>query len=350
MDIYNVVKKSKLGILIVASLLVNTPDNAIASSTMQNARNFYKGKVLTIIVPYGAAGGYEVWAATLRPYLQKALGVKRIDLVNKTGGGGLVGADDLYHAHPNGLTIGDVNGAGAIFAQLIHKPGVSFNVKKFEWIGQPGILTNVAVTREHGAYKTINDLLKLRGGHKTITGLSTGFGGGDYVASAMAFSLLGVPYKMLVGYNGSNAAKAGLLRGDGDVATFTYPVWSSLIKSHKVIPLYTLSTKPMPALKGVPTLLSVAEKVPVEATKIKIIKAFINVEGLGKDFAAPLGTPKNRLQYLRLAFKQAAENPKYIRAMAKSGRVAGYISPKNIKRTVNDVYAQKSVYLPFLKK
>ena len=123
-------------VTILVGLLGILPRQAKAEST-QSGQAFYQGKTMTVIVPYGAAGGYEYWAAALKPYLEKTLGVSRIDIVNKPGGGGLVGEDNLYQAAPDGLTIGEVNGGGSIFAQIIHKPGVNFDMTKFGWIGSP---------------------------------------------------------------------------------------------------------------------------------------------------------------------------------------------------------------------
>ncbi|HUZ67296.1 MAG TPA: hypothetical protein VMU56_06495, partial [Beijerinckiaceae bacterium] len=91
------------GALLLA--LLNWAPRQANAAPGQSAQAFYKGKIITVIIPYGAAGGYEYWAAALKPYFEKALGVSRIDLVNKTGGGGLIGANDLYQAKPDGLTI-----------------------------------------------------------------------------------------------------------------------------------------------------------------------------------------------------------------------------------------------------
>jgi len=316
----------------------------------QSAADFYRGKVLTIIIPYGAAGGYEYWAAAIKPYFQKELGVERIDLVNKTGGGGLVGANTLYMSKPDGLTIGDVNGTGALIAQLINKPGVSFDVKKYGWIGAANIETTVTVAGASSPYKTFSDLAKLRGGKTKVTGLSDGYGGEDYVGTALPMATFGIPFRMLLAYQGSSFAKAGILRGDGDISSFGYSVWQPVLKSHSVVPLFVATTKPFAALPNVPTILSLGKKYKLSARKMALLTDFVHVVGMGKDFATPPGTPADRIAFMRAAFKKAAENPAFVAVAAKAGRVAGYTSPKELQDTVNDVFTNKAEFLPFLKK
>lgn len=320
------------------------------AATPQSAAAFYKGKVLTIIIPYGAAGGYEYWAAALKPYFEKTLGVTRIDLVNKTGGGGIVGANYLYLAKPDGLTLGEVNGTGSIFAQIIKKPGVSFDMTKYEWIGSPNIETTVTVARSGSPYKSFADLWKLRGGKKKVVGLSAGYGGNDYVGTAVPLATFGIPYQMLLAYQGSSAAKAGLLRGDGDVATYGYSVFRPLIKSHNVVPLYIAGAKPFPTLSGLSTILQLAKQYKLPPAKLDMISAFARAVNMGKDLAAPPNVPADRLAYLRTAFRAAVESQGFLAATKKAHRIAGYTSPADLKETIADVIKNQAKFMPFLKR
>ena len=336
------------GALLLA--LLNWAPRQANAAPGQSAQAFYKGKIITVIIPYGAAGGYEYWAAALKPYFEKALGVSRIDLVNKTGGGGLIGANDLYQAKPDGLTIGEVNGAGSIFAQIVHKAGVSFDMTKFGWLGRPNVETTVTAARTGAPYKTFADLWKLHGGTHKVVGLSAGYGGNDYVGTAVPLSTFGIPYQMLLAYQGSSAAKAGLLRGDGDIATYGYSVFLPLLKSHNVVPLYIATNKTFSLLPGVPNIVQLASKYKLPQAKIDTIDTFVRAVNLGKDWAAPPGVPADRLAFLRAAFKQAAENPGFIAATKKVGRVPGYGSPEQIERAVTGVVTNKAKFTPFLKR
>jgi len=330
----------------LGAALICTPGVARAD---QSAQAFYKGKVLTVIVPYGAAGGYEYWAAALKPYLQKALGVSQINLVNKTGGGGVVGANYLYHAKPDGLTIGEVNGIGAVFAQIAKKPGVEFDMTKFDWIGAPNVETTVTVARLGSPYKSFADLWKLRGGAKKVICLSAGYGGSNYVGTAIPLSAFGIPYRMLLAYQGSSAVKAGLLRGDGDVATQGYPVFRPLLESSSVIPLYFSDPTPFAGLPGVPTIVQLAKQYALPKANQKTIEIFARAVAMGKDWTAPPGVSADRLAFLRKAFRNAVHDKGFVEAVKKADRVPAYRSSGSLMRTITDVNADASDFAPFLK-
>lgn len=334
---------------IVLVLIGWTPQQANAA-TAQSAQAFYKGKVITVIIPYGAAGGYEYWAAVLKPFLEEALGASRIDLVNKSGGGGFVGANYLYQAKPDGLTIGEINGTGGIFGQIVHKAGENFDMTKFEWLGRPDVETTITVARSGAPYKSFSDLWKLRGGTRKVVGLSAGYGGNDYVGTALPLSTFGIPFQMLLAYQGSSAAKAGLLRGDGDIATYGYSVFRSLIQSHKVVPLYIAGWEPFALLPQIPTIVQLANHYKLPKSKVDTIEIFAQVTNMGKDWAAPPGVAPDRLAFLRAAFRKAAEDPGFLAAAKKAGRHAGYGSPAELELTITGVIKNKAQFTPFLKR
>ncbi len=324
------------------------PRQAMADTT-QTARDFYKGKTVILIVPYGAAGGYEYWAAALKPYLEKTLGVSRIDIVNKPGGGGLVGEDNLYQAAPDGLTIGEVNGGGSVFAQIVHKAGVNFDMTKFGWIGSPDVETTITAARSGAPYKSFGDLWKLRGGTDKVVGLSAGYGGEDYVGTALPLATFDIPYQMLVAYQGSSAAKAGLLRGDGDISSYGYSVFRPLIESHSVVPLFITAASPSALLPGLPTVLQLADQYKLPQTSVHALTVFAHAVNMGKDWAAPPGVPADRLAFLRTAFREAAQDPGFLDTAKKAGRVGGYTSPDDLEQTIASVIQNEAEFTPYLK-
>jgi putative tricarboxylic transport membrane protein len=333
---------------LVAALAI-TPQTARAQSS-QSAKAFYQDKVLTVIVPYGAAGGYEYWAAAVRPFLQKQLGVSRIDIVNRPGGGGLVGEDYLYAAKPDGLTIGEVNGGGTIFDQIVHKPGVNLDMTKFGWIGIPNVETYLTAARSGSPYKSFADLWKLRGGTKKVVVLSAGYGGSDYVGAVLPLETFKIPYTVLLAYRGSSAAKAGLLRGDGDMASYGYSVFRPLIATHSVVPLFLNTPESSPLLPGIPTVIQLAQEHKLPQSSVNTLEILVHTMALGKDWAAPPGVPADRLALLRTAFRKAVEDPGFAAAVKKVHRVAGYNSAEEIEQTIGNVIKHQDAFIPFLKK
>lgn len=302
----------------------------------QAAAAFYRGKTLTIVVPYGAGGGYDQWARLLSPYLQKYLGLARVVIVNQPGGGGLVGTNQVYHAKPDGLTIGDTNAGGDVFDQIAHDPGAQFDVLKFDWIGQPDNDPHVMSLSAASPYHTFADLLNAKKTHTVVRALGTGQGSSDYNAALITLNGFGIPYRMIAAYQGSTQEKAGFLRGDGDIISVSASDIAPLVQAKHAIPVLVESDQPFSKLPNVPTITSEAKKVGLPASTIQAFVGLSGVMNLGHAFFAPPGVPADRLQALRQAFEQAVNNPEFQAQAAKAGLYVGYASPSQLSTWAKD--------------
>src|SRR6476619_4394235 len=99
---------------------------------------YYKGKTIRIIVGAAAGGGYDTYSRTIScTFGQLVPGNPTIVVDNMSGAGLLISANYMYKvAKPDGLTIGHFIG-GLFLQQLLGKPGVEFDARKFEYIGVP---------------------------------------------------------------------------------------------------------------------------------------------------------------------------------------------------------------------
>src|ERR1043166_6466321 len=112
---------------------------ALLSAARSEAQeSFYKGKIIRIIVPFSPGGGYDIYSRVLARHIGKHIAGNPVLVVeNTTGAGGLIGTNYVYKvAKPDGLTIG--HPIGSLFLQqLVGKPGIEFDARKFEYIGAP---------------------------------------------------------------------------------------------------------------------------------------------------------------------------------------------------------------------
>jgi len=69
-------------------------------------RRFYKGKVINYIVSTKPGGGYDAYARIIGKYMQKYIPGVTVIVKNIPGAGNIIGANEIYLAKPNGLTIG----------------------------------------------------------------------------------------------------------------------------------------------------------------------------------------------------------------------------------------------------
>jgi tripartite-type tricarboxylate transporter receptor subunit TctC len=86
----------------VLSALVALSIVSLAAGTADAA---YPERPITIIVPWGAGGGTDAVTRVLASRMQAELGVP-VNVVNRTGGGGVVGHAAIAAADPDGYTLG----------------------------------------------------------------------------------------------------------------------------------------------------------------------------------------------------------------------------------------------------
>ncbi|MCL6592629.1 MAG: hypothetical protein K6T31_01510, partial [Alicyclobacillus sp.] len=275
---------------------------AASSSQSGTASDFYKGKTVTLIVANNAGSDYDLWARLVSQYLPKYLGAAKIDVMDVSGGGGIVGTDQLYNAKPDGLTIGCVTAAGDLFSQIAKKPGVTYDMTKFSWIGRPDSDPQVLAVRANGPYQTFDDLLHSK---NTIRALSTGVGSVGYNEAVMTLNLFNAPYHMVTGFGSSAEKNNALVEGNGDLTSGNYSSdVGPYLRSGKAKVALLLSDKELPELPNVPTAIEEAQKLNMSSDKVQVLSGMLKILALGHAFAAPPGVPSDRLEALRQAFKQ----------------------------------------------
>ena len=69
------------------------------------AQEWKPNRPITMIVPWGAGGGTDATARIIASLMEKDLG-QPVNVVNRTGGSGVVGHSAIAGAAPDGYTIG----------------------------------------------------------------------------------------------------------------------------------------------------------------------------------------------------------------------------------------------------
>src|SRR4051812_30212403 len=166
----------------------------------QTGAAFYKDKSVNYIVSTAPGGGYDTYGRLVAEYMQRNLPGSTFVVKNMPGAGHLVGANALYASRPDGLTIGTFN-TGLIYNQLVHLPGVRFDLAKMSWIGKASTEPRALVIAQQSPIRTLADL---QGQTAPINFASSGVGSANYVETTMLTSVLKLPAKVLTGYNGND--------------------------------------------------------------------------------------------------------------------------------------------------
>jgi tripartite-type tricarboxylate transporter receptor subunit TctC len=329
---------------LLAVLAACGPNKSGSSSDAGGSGNFYSGKTLQIIVPYGPGGGYDQWARVIAPYMQKYLGADKVKVVNTPGGGGLIGTAAIYHAKADGLTIGDTNAGGDVFDQIDHSSGFDIDMTKVAWIGRPDDDPHIIATHAKGDYPSFDKLIT--SGSK-ISGLATGKGSSDYNAAVIVYNAFHVPFKMVAAFSGSSDEKAAFMSGEGTTASLSSSDIAHISDSANSVVL--VSATPFNKLPKVPTVIQEAATHHLDAKTVQALQALSGVMDLGHAFFAPNGVPAAQLTALRSAFTKSLNDPDFQQAAQKAGLYEGPETDTYLAQAVTKALGQGSLFVDLLK-
>jgi tripartite-type tricarboxylate transporter receptor subunit TctC len=103
-------------------------------STLAKADDFYKGKVIKLIIGSGEASGVDILGRVAARHLTNHIpGKPTIIVQNMAAPESIAAANYVYNiAEPDGLTIGA--GSSGLFSRAISQPNIRFDLSKFTWV------------------------------------------------------------------------------------------------------------------------------------------------------------------------------------------------------------------------
>ena len=305
----------------------------IASVTRATAApdyNFFKEKVITYIVATQPGGGYDTYARVIGKYIQKYIPGSTVIVKNVPGAGNIIGANEIYLAKPNGLTIGTFN-TGLIYSQVVGGQGIRFDLAKYSWIGKASSSTRVFCVVAKSPYRTFKDILDSK---EPVKMSSTGVGGQDYNESLLLAAATGAPLKVVPGYSGRENEMA-MMRGEVAGQLGSYQGLIGFLKAKEGRVLLQFGAKRHKDLPDIP----LASELNISAKNKQIIDIIDSMAELGRLTAAPPNVPAERLEVLRIAYKKALTDKALINEIERVGMDLepsfGEDVAKLVKRAVN---------------
>ena len=281
----------------------------VSPAAAQNPADFFKGKTVTYIVATAPGGGYDLYGRLVSEYMQKYLPGSTFIVKNVPGAGNIVGTNLLYASKPDGLTIGTFN-TGLIYAQMIGREGIRFDITKMSWIGKASSDPRVITINAKSPIKNFDDFMASKEPQNFSTG---GIGGSAYIETVMLTQALKLPIKMLSGYYGGDDFGA-MRRGEVIGTISSRSTWEQFVHNGyaRFIAQIGGNNKDVPQLRDL---------VPNADPKAKALLALVQSQGdLQRFTAGPPGIAKDRLDALRTAYKQALEDPELQAKAAKLDR------------------------------
>jgi tripartite-type tricarboxylate transporter receptor subunit TctC len=263
---------------------------------------FYKGKVIEFVVPYAVGGGFDAYARGLKPHLEKYIPGTTVVVRNMAGGGGLTGTNQLYRSKGDGLTIGILNGAGMVLNQILGAPEALYDLNKMGWVGRVYADTHILAVPSKSALRTVQDFKNAK---RTIVMAQTGKGSDDFFLTFLAFRALGIPYRNVIGFQGSAEAIMAVLRGEEDGFMDSFSTLEKVIREGEMRPIFQVAlSRDDPRIKEVPTLLEF-----VGSEHRDTIVGITSVFAFERPIAAPPGVPPARMNVLREGLWSSLHDP-----------------------------------------
>ena len=239
----------KITVMAVAATILSTGLLGAA-----HAETDYPNRPITMIVPWGAGGGTDAVGRVFASLLQEELG-QPVNVVNRTGGSGVVGHSAIANAEADGYTLGIMT----IEIDMMHWQGLTdLTYKDFDILAVVNSDPGGLMVSADSKYQTAEDLLAaIKSEPKgTFKGSGTGQGGIWHLGLAGWMLAEGLPADQVtwVPSQGSAPGITDMVAGGVDVVPSSLAEGRSMIDAKRVTPLASMSAERQALFPDVPTL------------------------------------------------------------------------------------------------
>jgi tripartite-type tricarboxylate transporter receptor subunit TctC len=316
---------------LAAATLVPQPEAKAA-----DARPFYAGKTLTIVVGLPPGGGGDAYARLVQRYLpQRIPGRPAIVVQNLPGAGSLKAVVYLNATAPGDGTVLATFSSALIDEAMTAPARVNVDFRSYQWIGNVSEDVRVCYVWGASGVKNWQDMLAPR--PKELFMGATAPGTAGTADTAMLQNLFGVKLRQVQGYSGSADKRLAVERReiDGDCGGWTQ-MPEEWLRDKKVNIVVRLS----------PTLVAGMDaSVPfggdlVKTPRDRQLYDFLTApERLGRLFMVSGKVPADRVAVLRTAFDAMVADPTF---RAEAQRMKLLVTPMTgaeVTRRIAELYA-----------
>jgi len=314
-------------LLVLAAMLLLSDIAGVVYSAPRKEKDFFENKVITFIVGYKTGGGYDAWARIVSPGIKAYTGAN-IVIKNMPGAGSLLATNKIFVSDPNGLTIGIINGPGAMQSQMTEIRGAKFDLLKFTWLGRLTSEQRVICVGSKSKYKSIEDM---RTASAPIKFGASGIGSPTYLDVSLIGQALNIKSEIITGYDTGNEVNLAVIRGELDATAASFSSAYSFIRNKDLIPVLQYGDVDMNALKGIPNMMDLPGVDNQGRELLDLVLSFLTV---GRSIVAPPGLSSQRAAFLTEALKQSLEDKNFRKAAQKRKMEVLYLPPKAIREIV----------------
>ena len=248
------------------------------------AQDGYPERPIQMVVPWAAGGGTDAVGRVIASRLQEELGVP-VNVVNRTGGSGVVGHSAIANAEPDGYTIGIMT----IEIDMMHWQGLTeLTYEDYDILAIVNSDPGGLMVSADSEYDSVEGLLEaIRTEPKgTFTASGTGQGGIWHVGLAgwLVSEDLPADQVTFVPSDGAAAGITDMVAGGVDIVPSSLAEGRSMIEAERIVPLASMSAERQEMFPQVPTL---AESTGSDWT-VSVWRAVVGPKGLPEDVSETL--------------------------------------------------------------
>ena len=311
---------------------------AATSAEAQDAKPFYAGKQLTIVVGLPPGGGADAYARLVQRFLPRHIpGTPTIVVQNMPGAGSLKSVMYLNSTAPADGTVMATFSSTLINEALTQPARVGVDFRKYGWIGN--VSEDVRVCYVWGA-SGVKNWQDMRAREKPLFMGATAPGTAGTADTAMLQNLFGIKIKQVQGYAGSADKRLAVERGEisGECGGWTQ-LPEDWLRDRKINVVVRLSPTLVPGMDG---------NVPFggdllkDAREKRLYDFLIAPERLGRLFMVSNKVPAGRVAVLRAGFDAMVKDPGF---RVEANRMKLLVTPMTggeVARRVAELYATPS--------
>lgn len=279
----------------------------------------FPSKPVAMVVPFAAGGPTDVVARMISAPMGKALGTTVV-VENTVGAGGTIASTRVAKASPDGYTI-LIHHMGMATAPALYRK-LSFDpLSSYEYIGQALDVPMTMLARKDFPSKDLNELIAhVKANKSTVTLANAGLGAVSHLCGMLFMSTIGVDLTT-VPYKGTGPAMTDLMGGQVDLLCDQTTQTVPLIKDGRVKIYGVTSLSRLGALPNVATL----DEQGLKGFEVKVWHGVY----------APKGTPRDVLDKLNHALRQALSDPVVVQKMTELSSdipSADKITPEGLRK------------------
>ena len=287
------------------------------------AQDAYPTKSVTMIVPFPPGGGTDTGARWIAQKLSEKWG-QPVVVDNKPGAAGMIGADLVSRAKPDGYTIMMANAQTvainpSLYKKLPYNPDTAF--VPISLVAELPLVLLVNSTLPVNNTKEFVTLAK----SKELTYGSAGNGSSTHLAASLFDNATGTKL-VHVPYKGGGPAMQDLMGGVVNLTFLTVLESGSAIKSGKVRPIAVTSLKRSPAMPNIPTLAESG------------VPDYFSISWIG--VLAPAGTPKAIVDKISKDIQEIVASPDVNKRFVEQGATPVGSTPEQFHALIDSERAR----------